>query len=257
MNWASRRKHVIEAILIVCAIALIAVVFIATLYKAPSCNDGKQNQKEQGIDCGGPCPYACEFSESPPAVRFVRAISPQPGRTDVIAYLDNSNNNAELVNAPYTIDLYGPSHAIVARKTGVISIPPSTTLPLYIPDFYENSTPVDEAFLNFTTTSYTWLRTTEKPIVPIPSDISIQDGASPKITAALGNPTANTLYGITVVATVFNSANNAIAASQTFITQIPPQSTAPLVFTWNEAFSSKAARVEILLVPGASSPTSS
>jgi hypothetical protein len=249
-TWSDRRKHVIEAILIAIGVALVAVVLIATLYKAPSCNDGKQNQSEQGIDCGGPCPYACTFTESAPSVRFVRAVSPQPGRIDIIAYIDNSNADAELIDAPYTIDIYNSQESVIAHSKGYLTIPPSTTMPLYIPDFYSGNSPITQAFLTFSTTSYRWYRTTRKPVVPLPSNIQIQSGSSPRITATLSNPIAQTLYGLTVVATVFDSANNAIAASQTLVPQLPAQGTAPLIFTWNVPFSGNAARVEILPVPG-------
>src|ERR1700729_736634 len=103
MDWSMRRKRLIEILLGACAVALIAVVVIATLYKAPSCTDGKKDQGEQGIDCGGPCPYLCSSTEIAPRVMFVRAVSPEIGRTDVIAYIDNSNPNGSVQNAAYTV----------------------------------------------------------------------------------------------------------------------------------------------------------
>jgi len=253
MTWADRRKHLIEAILIVCALALIAVVAIATFYKAPSCMDGQQNDGEQGVDCGGPCPFACSFPESAPLVRFVRAVYPQPGRTDVIAYIDNSNSNAQLVNAPYAITLYNAHDVVLAHMNGRITIPPSTTYPLYIPGLYNGNQQVTQAFVTFTTSSYIWLRTTQKPLVPHLATIQTQNSAAPKISATLTNATAQTLHNLTVVATVFNSSNNAIAASQTLVPQLPPQGSAPIIFTWNQAFVDTPARVEILPVPLAAS----
>jgi hypothetical protein len=60
------------------------------------------------------------------------------------------------------------------------------------------------------------------------------------------NTTAQPLSDVTVVATVFDSANNAIAASQTVVQELGPQSSAPIIFTWNEPFKEAPARVEIL-----------
>ncbi len=246
MSWSTRRKHLIEAILIACAVAVIALVLVATLYKTPSCFDGKQNQGEEGIDCGGPCPYACSPNETAPSVRFARAVSPQPGRTDLIAYIDNSNSDAELENATYTVQFYGPNNTVVAQQSGTITIPPSTTAPLFIPDFYQSSATVSQVFLNFDSTTYKWLRTKNKPIVPIPSNIQIENTTLPKISATLTNPTAQTLTNVTVVATVFNAANNAIAASQTVVPELAPQSSEPIIFTWNQPFQGTPARVDIL-----------
>ncbi|MDR3548069.1 MAG: FxLYD domain-containing protein [Candidatus Pacebacteria bacterium] len=246
MSWADRRKHVIEAIVAAVAVALVAIVLIATLYKTPSCADGKQNQGEQGIDCGGPCPYACSAYETPPSVRFARAVSPQQGRTDVIAYIDNANADAELQAASYSIQLYGPNQTIIAQKTGTVTIPPSTTAPVFIPDFLEGTQPVTQVFVTLDSSTYRWLRTTKKPVVPIPSNIQTQETLTPKITATLSNPTAQPLTNVTVIATVFDSSNNAIAASQTVVPVLPAQGSASVIFTWNQPFASTPAYVEIL-----------
>jgi hypothetical protein len=39
-------------------------------YAAPTCSDGIQDQGEQGVDCGGPCPKECPH---PPATQMVNA----------------------------------------------------------------------------------------------------------------------------------------------------------------------------------------
>jgi hypothetical protein len=249
MNWGARRRLVIEIILAACGLAIIAVVVIAVLYKAPSCMDGKQNQGEGGVDCGGPCPFACTIDETAPTVEFIRAVSSQPGRTDAIAYLQNRNDNAELLNASYSISFYNANETLVAHRTGTISIPAATTIPLFIAGLYNGDQTVTQAFLSFDTSSYRWLRVSGRPVVPIPSNIQTQISGSPRITATLSNPIATPLYGATVVATVFDPANNAIAASQTYVPEIPAQGTAPVIFTWNEPFNGIASKVEILPVP--------
>ncbi|MBA3789249.1 hypothetical protein H0X32_02550 [Patescibacteria group bacterium] len=246
MNWAAKRRTLIEIILLACGGGIIAIVLVATFYKTPSCMDTKQNQGELGIDCGGPCAYACTVDETPPAARFVRAVSSEPGRTDAIAYIDNTNADAGALNASYTIEFYGPTEALIGRKTGTINVPPSTTVPLFLSNLYSGSEPVSQAFLTFDQTSLKWLRAAQKPIVPVPDAIQIQDGPTPRITARLTNPTAHILYNISVVATVFDASDNAIAASQTLVPQLPSQGSAPLIFTWNAPFAGTPARVEIL-----------
>ncbi len=246
MSWAARRKFIIEAVLVACAVGIIAVVLVATLYKTPSCMDGKQNQGEQGIDCGGPCPYACNVQETAPSVRFSRDVSPQSGRYDLIAYIDNSNSNAELQNAQYTVQFYGPNQNLIAQKTAFITIPPSTTAPVFVPDFYLGNQVISQVFLTFSSSTYQWLRTDQKPLAPTPANIQIDNSKTPKITATLTNPSAQTLTDVTVVATVFDAENNAIAASQTVVPEFAAQSTVPVIFTWNEPFPGTPVRVEIL-----------
>jgi hypothetical protein len=247
ISWAKKRQRLIETILTLVEVALIAVVIIATLYKAPSCTDGKQNQNEAGIDCGDPCPYLCSANEAAPVVSFVRAVSPQTGRTDVIAYIENKNTDASVQAAKYTVELYDSNEHVVATKSGTINLPPATTAPLYIPDFYLGPSISSPAvFLTFDGSSLLWTKNGSRPVVPTPNNIQIFNGATPKITATLTNPIAYPIYNETVVATVFDAQNNAIAASQTVIPILPAQGSAPIVFTWNQAFSAKPVRVEIL-----------
>lgn len=254
MNWSRRRQQIIVAILVVVAAFILTAVIIAVTYKAPSCMDNKQNQGEEGVDCGGPCSHLCSISESAPSVRFVRAVSPQPGRTDVIAYIDNSNTNGEVQHAKYTVELYDASGVVVATKTGTIALPQDSTAPLYLPGVYNGTAQIAQTFLTLDPTSLQWLRTPRvKPVWPIPSGIQIQDGPMPKVTATLTNPTAQTMYNVTVVATVFDATapnGNAIGASQTVVPILPAQGSAPLVFTWNQEFAGTPVRVEILPATG-------
>jgi hypothetical protein len=248
MDWSKRRQNFIKAVLTACAVALIAVVVIATVYKAPSCTDGKKDQGELGIDCGGPCPYLCSSNENPPEVTFTRALSPEQGRTDIISYVANTNADAAAQNVPYTIEAYDNSNRLVESKTGTVTLLPATTVPIFIPNFYHGTDHVASAFLTFnvgTSTNF-WYRDNARPILPGVSSIDGLNTNPPKITAILKNPIAYTTYNETVIATVFDATGNAIAASQTVIPTFPSQGSVPVVFTWNQPFASKAVRVEIL-----------
>jgi hypothetical protein len=251
MNWAKRRQRLIEIILALVGVAVVTVVIIATVYKAPSCTDEKLNQGETGIDCGGPCPYLCSIDEVAPKVSFVRAISPQFGRTDVIAYVFNSNSNAGVQAAKYKVELYDSSNQVIASKEGTVNLPQSTNVPIYLPDFYHGNKQVAEAFLTFDQSLLLWMRGTARPIQLSQSNLQYPTTLvpTPKITATLTNPTAYPLYNQTVVVTVFDANNTAIAASQTVIPLLSAQGSAPVIFTWNQAFSAVPARVEILSVP--------
>lgn len=251
-TWGQRRQWIIEGGFVALGLLILAGVLIAVLYKAPSCMDGKQNQGEQGIDCGGPCPYLCSVDENQPVVRFAKNVSPTPGRTDVIAYIDNPNANGGVQHAAYTLQLYGTDGTLLAQKNGTINLPPSMTAPLFVPSIYSGGQVVAQTFLTLDAMSLKWLRNYPIAVVASTTDIQIVNGdsASPRVTATLQNPTAHILYGLTVTATVFDANNNAIAASQTVVTELPAQGSVPIIFTWNQPFGAPAARVEILPTTG-------
>ena len=61
MSWSSKRKSTYITVTVSLILITIAVVVFSYLYEAPTCIDGKQNQEEDGIDCGGPCLTVCGF----------------------------------------------------------------------------------------------------------------------------------------------------------------------------------------------------
>jgi hypothetical protein len=246
MTWALRRRLIILGIIAVVLAGAIAAFYFKDIYVHPSCTDTKQNQNEEGVDCGGPCPYLCTASEAAPSVRFVRAISPVPGRTDVIVYIDNPNVGVAAKGLTYSIDLYDAENALIGRKAGKVDLPPAATVPVYVPNFYSGSRVVAHAFLTFDTPAHLWYRyPKETRTIPDVRSVDVSVGASPRVHALAVNPSAIPLGPTLFIATVFDTQGNALAASQTIATLIPGQGTADLVFTWPSTFSGPVSRVEV------------
>jgi hypothetical protein len=62
ISWSKKRQTFYIVTAMVFFILVVGLpVFFAT-YKPPSCSDGKQNQNEKGVDCGGPCSVLCKAS---------------------------------------------------------------------------------------------------------------------------------------------------------------------------------------------------
>lgn len=250
MSWAERRRALIISIATAVALAALAILAFSIFYKTPTCTDRKQNQDELGTDCGGSCTTLCASQVAAPArVRFVRPLTPQPGRTDIIAYIDNPNESAEAHRVPFLLEVYDADGALIAKRTIYIDLPPSSTVPLYVSDVAPRSSIAAQAFLSIDADSFAWSRAGEQMATPAVEEILVEEGERPRITATLVNPLATPYYEVVLVATVFDSAGTAIAASQTLVPRLSPQGTSPLVFTWNEPFSAPVARVEILPVP--------
>lgn len=251
MSWAGERRAIIITIAGAILLGALLVLGFSIFYKVPTCTDKRQNQNEQGVDCGGSCTTLCSFQvEDAPVVRLVRAITPQPGRTDIVAYIENRNAEAEAANAPFLLEVYGAERQLIAKKTIRVDLPPLSSVPVYLADVAPRGSIAAQAFLAPVTESIVWRRVSgEKAILPTVGNISIAEGEAPRITATLANPLARTIYDTTLIATVFDASGNVIAGSQTLVPTLPSQGTAPLVFTWNAPFTLPAARVEILPVP--------
>ncbi|HEX8946784.1 MAG TPA: FxLYD domain-containing protein [Candidatus Paceibacterota bacterium] len=248
MSWAERRRAFIIAIIIAMGVTLAALVFMAVWYQAPTCTDGVQNQDEAGVDCGGSCPYLCSAQAQQPTVRFVTALPGSGGRTDVIAYIDNPNANAAVQGAPYTVEVYGPEATVLARFSGTVDLPPRSTVPIFIPSVYQGDGSMRNSFLTFDSSSTRWFASTDVPPVLPVSDIQVVGTTTPRVTATLSNPTPNTLYNVKVVASVFDSSGNVIAASQTIVPRVGPQASADMTFMWDAPFTGVPAKEEIVPV---------
>jgi hypothetical protein len=250
LSWAGRRKALVITLLGAVALAVIAVLAFSILYETPTCTDRKQNQDEAGVDCGGSCTTLCRGQAgAAPVVRFVRPFSPQPGRTDVIAYIDNPNANAASRNAPFSLEVYGTDRQLIAKRSIAVDLPPAATAPLYLPDVAPRGTVAAQAFLTFDTERAVWSRVDgPRPVLPAVEGLAVTEGPMPRVTATLTNPLAQPFRDLILIATAFDSSGTAIAASQTLVPLLPPQGSAPLVFTWNAPFSAPNPRVEILPV---------
>jgi len=248
MSWATRRRTAILIIVGAVVLAAAAVILIAALYEAPTCTDQKMDGDETGIDCGGTCALLCSADALAPKVTFTRALSPAPGRTDVIAYIDNQNPSSGVEDARFTVSLYGPDGILVASEQGTVDLPPHASVPVYVPDFFSGNQPVARAFLVLDPASLQWMKYSSDRVKLATSYELADEETAPRITAAITNPSAVPLYDVKVIATAFGADGNAIAASQTIVPQVPAAGSAVATFTWNAPFGAAVTRVDILPV---------
>lgn len=84
----------------------------------PTCLDGKQNQDETGIDCGGICANACIelVTGEPLVIREVTALPVAENQYDVVARIYNPNNTVGAESFTYTVRLID-SNGIEVGKT--------------------------------------------------------------------------------------------------------------------------------------------
>src|SRR5437868_4758283 len=225
MSWAGERRAIILIIAGAVILGALATLGFSIFYNVPTCTDKKQNQDEQGTDCGGSCTTLCAFQvHNEPVVSFVRAITPQPGRTDIIASIQNRNADAEAADAPFLLEVYGTERQLIVKKTIKVDLPPSTSVPVYLADVAPRGSVAAQAFLAPVEESFVWRKVAGvRDPQPTVGEVTIIDGDAPRITATLINPLARTLYDTTLIAIVRDLSGNVIAASQTLVPKLPSQ----------------------------------
>ena len=250
MSWASRRRLTILAIGGAVIATFAAVVLIATLYQAPSCSDGIQNQEEAGVDCGGSCAYLCTALEQSPTVLFTQAIPNGSGRTDVVAVIENVNTGAAAKGVPYTITLYGANQVLVQQVNGKLDLPPTSKVAVFVPGISSGYQRDVRAFLTIAPPDVQWYSMpVDTRIVPVVTNTTLAGMTeAPRVDAVLRNSGTASLVDVRVLVLVHDAQGNVIAASQTIVPRIPPQGEATATFTWNGAFTSVPAKTEVIPV---------
>ena len=93
-------------------------VYYFNFRPVPTCFDKIQNQKEEGVDCGGPC-ISCErLTIKDVEVNWVKYLKLDSDRYDLIAQVTNPNPNYGLANLIYTFKLKNSSGQIIKEQKG-------------------------------------------------------------------------------------------------------------------------------------------
>ena len=100
--------------------ALLSAGIYYSFIKAPeTCFDGKQNQNEQGVDCGGACGACREVVIGQDLeIKEAAFVSGGNGRFDVVAKIYNPNDEAGASSFRYTFELKDASGKVMATRSG-------------------------------------------------------------------------------------------------------------------------------------------
>jgi hypothetical protein len=99
---------------------LIAGVYFAFIKAPETCSDGKRNQDEQGIDCGGVCQVACieEVVGKDLQVQEVTFVSGGSGSYDILGRFLNPNSAIGASEFRYTFELKDANGQVLSTRSG-------------------------------------------------------------------------------------------------------------------------------------------
>lgn len=123
--------------------SLIGTLVYTTFLKSdPTCFDGKQNQDETGLDCGGSCTKQCvvKVEAKDLVIKETAFVPVGDGSYDVLAQVYNPNDVAGASSFTYTLSLRDASGQILSRQSGTSFILPQETK--YLLEFHLAATTV-------------------------------------------------------------------------------------------------------------------
>ncbi len=248
MNWGSRMKAMyISGVVILLLLVIGIPVYFKYFNHPPSCFDGKQNQDEAGIDCGGSaCALLCPFESRDPLITFQRLYEANPGVYTALAMLENPNQGVFAREISYVFKIYDVENVLLFEINGKTFIPPGREFPVFAsPVLTGNRIASKETFA--ITSNIAWEKGEWKePNIAISNVTNGVVGTGQRITADIVNHEVYPLRDLEIVAVVYDELGNARQASATVASYISPEGDARVTFTWGAPFEFTVSKVDII-----------
>lgn len=233
--WALRRRTEIIG-MIVGAILLVVVPYWVTHRPLPSCTDGKQNQNEEGVDCGGPCTLICKGKAKDIHVLWTKVFGIRTGVYDVVAYVENPNFNVEAPKFNYVARLYDAAGEVIATRAGQDYALPSERFAIFAGGMETGEKKAVRGSLEISN-DFQWfsVQKKENPF-SVTDKVLTNFGSKPKLTALLHNDSSELYRDVTVATVIYDSVGEVVGVSSTKVDKIEAGRQESLSFTWPSPF---------------------
>lgn len=247
--WADRRKQAIIWVIILLIFGVIGIAAWTVLHKPSTCMDGKRNQDERGIDCGGGCELMCKNMVQEQVILWQRFFKISDGIYTAATMIQNPNLYATAYDVPYRIRLYDSEGVTIFEREGYVNLYPKYNFPVIDPGIRTlERVPVRMTF-EFTDEPV-WYRAEEERLsLSITNDVVLNETTSPRIDATIRNDANVPRVNVKVAALVYDPDGNVMAVSQTVVDAVPAHGSAKLVFSWPEPFPAPILRKELIILP--------
>lgn len=244
--WARRRQIIYGGAVLTTLLAIIVPIVIVSTREEPTCFDGIRNQGETDVDRGGPCVLLDTRLLQQEAILWVRPFKVRDGFYNAVAYIENPNTQAGASEVTYQFKLYDDQNILITERIGVLPLFPNKVFPIFESRLdVGNRVPVRATFSFIEPIVWEKIIDDAAGLVIFNQRLTA-DGSMPRVDAEIRNTTLNTRRNVIVVATVFDADGNAVNASRTLVSKIDPGETAPIAFTWPDAFDQTAVKLDIV-----------
>lgn len=246
MSWATKRKLIYFLIVAVVTIAAVSVPLWRVFNKPPTCFDGKQNQNERGVDCGGTCSLACKEDVSPLVIEWSRAFRVEDGTYDVVAFVENQNGTYGVKKAIYHFKIYDKDNILIAEKFGKTYVREREKFAVFETGIKTGKRIPQRVFFEFDP-ELSWEKTSVKPLnISTKDKVMIDIDSKPRLNVAIVNESFSAVKNLDIVAILYDINDNAISVSSTNISSLEKNSSKGVSFTWKEPFLVNPSRIEII-----------
>lgn len=251
MDWGTRRKFTIIAVLfLIVTIVGMYFIYIFFIREVPTCTDGKRNQDERGIDCGGVCVKMCTADALPLVTVWQRVVPISDGVYSAAAYIENQNKTGGIRKLRYEMKVYDKKNILITEPImGETYIGPNQKTVIIENNIYVGNSIPQTVFFKWLP-PITWERTLpgwENIYIKSDSEKIADSTTAPKISARLINTHPTYDYvNLPVAILVYNNQGNLLTLSNTLVDILPHQGDAMVYFTWQKPFTESVGTIEII-----------
>ncbi len=235
-SWSTRRQLTYFFGFFAVIIAA-AAFFASALWPRPSCGDGRRNQGELGVDCGGVCSAVCVNETLPAQPLWARVLPTGSGAYDLVGFVRNPNPSLTAFRLPYEMKFVDADNAVINTVKGQISLWPGEEYPIFISDINAGKRVPTRAYLTLTGAPQWERSTSTRATLTVTGDTLVSE-PTPIVKARLTNTEAKPVAGVEIVVLLSDSEHNLFAAHSTFVERLGAEESTEISFSWPRPFTS-------------------
>ena len=233
INWRVKRQ-LVSFLVVALFFGGIAAAVVYFYIPKSTCFDGKQNQKETGIDCGGPC-GPCIINPKDIVVLWTRVIQIDESLYEVASLIENPNLFYGLSEFKYNFKLYDSKNVLVAVKEGRTFLNPQDRFAIFETKIDTGHRDAAKAVVEINSVSDWEYLDKERPSIII-SRKSFSNEPFPVASAYIYNESLFPVKNIYIYIVLSDQNGNAMAVSSTKVESLAGEKGKEVTFTWPAPF---------------------
>lgn len=204
--------------------------------KRPTCFDNKQNQEEEGIDCGGQCEKECLRKPDELTILWSKSFKIRDDYYEAAALIENHNPSLGTNYVKYTLKLFDDNNMLVAVRDGNTFINPGERHLIIESNIKINNDVPKRTFIEFDMNNSEWRNISQKPLKLIVKGKQFYSENPPKFSADIKNESLADAENVYVAVLLSDEQDNIKAVGSTKINIIRSGESANAFFTWPEGY---------------------
>lgn len=245
MNSYLKKQSIIALIYLIIFASIGGGIYRFFIYSPAGCFDGKLNQNEEKIDCGGIC-AACQEELVNPNILWIKVLPVEGGLYDLAAQIENKNINYGSGMMPYAFKVYDSSGGKIGELKSRSYIMPREKK--YLVDTISLSAAPAKVSLEFGSIEWKKFKLVESLNLPVFNQIIDLNGKNSYAAFAQGtvyNKTRFDLDTIDIDIIVYDSIGNVIAVNKTQKNTMKSGEGRFFEVVWPKSFAADYAKVKM------------